>query len=71
MFRQTSSKATDRKMIEVVANSAGLALLDKSLGCSAPAELAGGGRTAELLFKQGKAGAVRDYFDHLAVGGFA
>ena len=30
-----------------------------------------GGRTAEALVKQGKAGAVRDYLDHLAVGGFA
>jgi DNA-binding XRE family transcriptional regulator len=30
-----------------------------------------GGRTAEALVKEGKAGAVRDYLDHLAVGGFA
>ena len=30
-----------------------------------------GGRTAEALVKQGKAGAIRDYLDHLAVGGFA
>jgi hypothetical protein len=30
-----------------------------------------GGRTAEALVKDGKAGAVRDYIDHLAVGGFA
>lgn len=30
-----------------------------------------GGRTAEALVKDGKAGAVRDYLDHLAVGGFA
>jgi uncharacterized protein (DUF2384 family) len=29
------------------------------------------GRTAEALVKDGKAGAVRDYLDHLAVGGFA
>jgi DNA-binding XRE family transcriptional regulator len=30
-----------------------------------------GGRTAEALVKDGKAGAVRDYLDHVAVGGFA
>ncbi|CAN5334970.1 MbcA/ParS/Xre antitoxin family protein [soil metagenome] len=30
-----------------------------------------GGRTAEALVKDDKAGAVRDYLDHLAVGGFA
>jgi uncharacterized protein (DUF2384 family) len=30
-----------------------------------------GGRTAEALVKEGKAGAVRDYLDHIALGGFA
>jgi len=30
-----------------------------------------GGRTAEALVKDGKTGAVRDYLDHMAVGGFA
>ena len=30
-----------------------------------------GGRTAEFLVKEGKAAAVRDYLDHVAVGGFA
>ncbi|WP_411289209.1 antitoxin Xre/MbcA/ParS toxin-binding domain-containing protein, partial [Phenylobacterium sp.] len=30
-----------------------------------------GGRTAEALVKSGKAGAVRDYVDHLAAGGYA
>ena len=30
-----------------------------------------GGRTAESLVKDGKAGAVRDYLDHVATGGFA
>lgn len=30
-----------------------------------------GGRTAELLVKDGKAAAVRDYLDHVATGGFA
>ena len=30
-----------------------------------------GGRTAEALVKEGKATAVRDYLDHVAVGGFA
>jgi hypothetical protein len=30
-----------------------------------------GGRTAEALVKSGAAGAVRDYIDHLATGGYA
>jgi uncharacterized protein (DUF2384 family) len=30
-----------------------------------------GGRTAEALVKDGKAGPLRDYLDHLATGGFA
>jgi hypothetical protein len=30
-----------------------------------------GGRTSEALVKKGKAGAVRDYLDHVAIGGFA
>jgi len=30
-----------------------------------------GGRTAEFLVKDGKAGAVRDYLDRVALGGFA
>ena len=30
-----------------------------------------GGRTAEALVKDGKAGALRDYLDHIALGGFA
>ena len=29
------------------------------------------GRTAEALVKSGQAGAVRDYIDHIALGGFA
>jgi hypothetical protein len=30
-----------------------------------------GGRTAEALVKEGRAAAVRDYLDHVALGGFA
>lgn len=30
-----------------------------------------GGRTAESLVKDGQAGALRDYLDHIAQGGFA
>jgi hypothetical protein len=30
-----------------------------------------GGRTAESLVKEGKAAALRDYLDHMALGGFA
>ena len=30
-----------------------------------------GGRTAESLVKEGRAGDVRDYLDHVALGGFA
>jgi hypothetical protein len=30
-----------------------------------------GDRTAEALVKSGQAGALRDYLDHIAMGGFA
>jgi hypothetical protein len=30
-----------------------------------------GGRTAESLVKSGKAAVLRDYLDHIAMGGFA
>ena len=30
-----------------------------------------GGRTAESIVKSGKASALRDYLDHIALGGFA
>jgi hypothetical protein len=30
-----------------------------------------GDRTAEALVKSGQAGALRDYLDHFAMGGFA
>jgi DNA-binding XRE family transcriptional regulator len=30
-----------------------------------------GGRTAESLVKEGRAGPLRDYLDHIATGGFA
>jgi uncharacterized protein (DUF2384 family) len=30
-----------------------------------------GGRTAESIVKSGQAGALRDYLDHIAMGGFA
>lgn len=30
-----------------------------------------GGRTAESLVKEGRATAVREYLDHVALGGFA
>ncbi len=30
-----------------------------------------GDRTAEALVKEGKATAIREYLDHMAVGGFA
>ena len=30
-----------------------------------------GGRTAESLVKSGKAAVVRDFLDHVALGGFA
>jgi hypothetical protein len=30
-----------------------------------------GGRTAESIVKEGNAAALRDYLDHIAIGGFA
>jgi uncharacterized protein (DUF2384 family) len=73
--RQTSAKAQTRmiEMIEI------LARIQEWAGGDAQAMAwyrsqpipALNGRTAEALVKSGEAAAVRDYLDHMALGGFA
>jgi uncharacterized protein (DUF2384 family) len=62
-----------REMVEIVARVsdwAGSAKQAMAWYRAAPIP-AFGGRTAEALVKEGRAAAVRDYLDHLALGGFA
>ncbi len=72
-FNAPKTQARMREMIEIVGRVTGWA------GGPIPAMAwyrsepiaAFGGRTAEALVKDGKAAAVRDYLDSLAVGSFA
>lgn len=68
---KTQTRVTE--MLEIVSRIAGWAGGEKQAMAWYRAEpiSAFGGRTAESLVKDGKAAAVRDYFDHIAVGGFA
>ena len=61
------------EMLEIVARIAGWAGGERQAMAWYRAEPipAFGGRTAEALVKEGKAAAVRDYLDHVALGGFA
>jgi hypothetical protein len=62
-----------REMLEIVGRIVGWAGGEKQAMAWYRAEPipAFGDRTAEALVKEGKAGAVRDYLDHVALGGFA
>jgi hypothetical protein len=62
-----------REMLEIVGRVADWAGGEKQAMAWYRAEPipAFGDRTAEALVKEGKAGAVRDYLDHIALGGFA
>lgn len=69
--RRTQARVTE--MLEIIARVAAWAGGERQAlawyrGEPIPAF---GGRTAESLVKDGKAGAVRDYLDHVATGGFA
>jgi hypothetical protein len=68
---KTQSRATE--MLEIVGRISEWAGGEKQAMAWYRAEPipAFGGRTAEALVKDGKAGAVRDYLDHVATGGFA
>lgn len=68
---KTQARATE--MLEIVGRIADWAGGEKQAMAWYRAEpiAAFGGRTAESLVKEGKAAAVRDYLDHVAIGGFA
>jgi hypothetical protein len=68
---KTQARATE--MLEIVGRIANWAGGEKQAMAWYRAEpiAAFGGRTAESLVKEGKAAAVRDYLDHVAMGGFA
>lgn len=68
---RTQARATE--MLEIVGRIADWAGGEKQAMAWYRAEpiAAFGGRTAESLVKEGKAAAVRDYLDHVAIGGFA
>jgi Antitoxin Xre/MbcA/ParS C-terminal toxin-binding domain len=73
--RQSAAKTQNRvrEMLEIVSRISGWAGGKEQAMAWYRAEPipAFGGRTAEALVKTGKASAVRDYLDHIAVGGFA
>jgi uncharacterized protein (DUF2384 family) len=67
------TQARMREMLEIVGRvSAWAGGKDQAMAWYRAEPLpAFGGRTAEFLVKDGKAEAVRDYLDHVALGGFA
>lgn len=67
------TQARLRDVVEIVARVSDWAGGDKQALAWFRAEPlpAFAGRTAEALVKEGRAAAVRDYLDHLALGGFA
>jgi len=69
--RKTQARATE--LLEIVGRIADWAGGERQALAWYRAEpiAAFGGRTAEALVKDGRAGAVRDYLDHVATGGFA
>ena len=73
--RVTSPKAQARlkEMLEIVARVESWAGgKDQAMAWyRAEPIVAFGGRTAEAIVKDGKAAALRDYLDHVALGGFA
>lgn len=73
--RQQAAKTQSRmrEMLEIVTRVSGWAGgKDQAMAWYRAEPISAfGGRTAESLVKAGLAGAVRDYLDSLAVGGFA
>ena len=62
-----------KEMLEIVSRVSGWAGgKEQAMAWSRAQPIAAfGGRTAESLVKDGQAGALRDYLDHIALGGFA
>ncbi|TPL79683.1 DUF2384 domain-containing protein [Mesorhizobium sp. B2-3-14] len=71
--RAAKTQGRLREMLEIISRVADWAGgKDQAMAWYRAQPLAAfGGRTAEALVKEGKAGAVRDYLDHMALGGFA
>ena len=71
--RAPKTQARVREMLEIVGRIAGWAggPVQAMAWYRAQPIPAFGNRTAESLVKAGQAGAVRDYLDHIALGGFA
>jgi len=71
--RTPKTQARIREMLEIVSRVAVWAGgKDQALAWYRAQPISAfGDRTAESLVKEGKAGAVRDYLDHIALGGFA
>jgi hypothetical protein len=67
------TQARLREMLEIVGRVEGWAGgKDQAMAWYRAEPIAAfGGRTAEALVKDGKAAALRDYLDHVALGGFA
>lgn len=73
--RATGPKTQNRvrEMLEIVSRISAWAGGDQQAMAWYRAQPIGafGGRTAESLVKSGEASALRDYLDHIAVGGYA
>ena len=71
--RAPKTQARMREMLEIISRIEEWAggKLQAMAWYRAQAIPAFGGRTAESLVKSGHASAVRDYLDHIAMGGFA
>jgi hypothetical protein len=69
----TKSQSRIREMLEIVGRVSDWAGgKDQAMAWYRAQPIAAfGGRTAEALVKSGQAAALRDYLDHLAMGGFA
>jgi hypothetical protein len=72
-LRAVKNQTRLREMLEIIHRVSGWAGgKDQAMAWYRAQPIAAfGDRTAESLVKSGDAGAVRDYLDHLALGGFA
>jgi DNA-binding XRE family transcriptional regulator len=71
--RAAKTQSRVREMLEIIGRvSAWAGGKEQAMGWYRAQPISAfGGRTAESLVKSGQAGALRDYLDHIAMGGFA
>jgi Protein of unknown function (DUF2384) len=71
--RAAKTQSRVREMLEIIGRvSAWAGGKEQAMGWYRAQPISAfGGRTAESLVKSGHAGALRDYLDHIAMGGFA